>query len=266
MSIIRPTPSQMTRRLIVLAATVFAIIISQVQMLLGWGQTAAEFSADSDATLQVAGFAFAIWGVIYLALLIYAVRQVLPQTGESDLIHRLGWPSVAALLGIGWWIVAAAFDWEIATIVLIFGSLLVLLVPLLANASTIRALPRADRDRWMTVWPLSLLAGWLSIAAPLNLLTVVTGNGQLPGALPPTAWAILALVVVALVAVAVTARLRILAFAIPVSWGLIGAFVAEQGRNPTLAFTALALSVAVIVAAVILVFRLSRGVERPAEA
>ncbi len=93
-SILRPTPAQKTRRLVVLAATVFSIIAAYGQMGLGLGQTAAEFSADSDATLKVAGWAFSIWGIIYLGLLAYAVRQALPQTGESPLIHRLGWPSL----------------------------------------------------------------------------------------------------------------------------------------------------------------------------
>ncbi len=262
MSIIRPTSAQMTRRLLVLAATVFAVVIGQTQVLLGWGQSPAEFSADSDATLRVAGYAFAIWGVIYLWLLVYAVRQALPQTGESLLIHRLGWPSVAALLGIGWWVVAAAFDWEMATIVLIFGSLAALLIPLLADADAIRALPRGDRDRWMTVWPLSLLAGWLTVAAPLNLITVATGDNALPDMLSPTVWAILAIVVVTGVALGVTQRLRTLAYGLPIAWGLLGAFVAEQARNPVLSYVALAAAVAVLVGAIVLTFRLSSGVER----
>lgn len=262
MSIVRPTSAQMTRRLIVLAAAIFAVVIGQTQVLLGWGQSPAEFSADSDATLQVAGYAFAIWGVIYLWLMVYSVRQVLPQTGESLLIHRLGWPSVAALLGIGWWVVAAAFDWEMATIVLIFGALAALLFPLLANADLIRALPRGDRDRWMTVWPLSMLAGWLTVAAPLNLITVATGNDALPAILSPTVWAILAIVAVTGVALGVTRRLRTLAYGLPIAWGLLGAFVAEQARNPMLAYVAIAGAVAVLVGAIVLTFRLSPGVER----
>jgi hypothetical protein len=262
MSIIRPTSAQMTRRAIVLAATVFSVVIGQTQVLLGWGQSPAEFSADSDATLRVAGFAFAIWGVIYLWLLVYAVRQALPQTGESPLINRLGWPSVAALLGIGWWVVAAAFDWEAATIVLIFGSLAAVLIPLLINAGAIRALARFDRDRLMTVWPLALLAGWLTVAAPLNLITVATGNDALPALLSPTVWAMLAIVVVAAVALGVTQRLRTLAYALPIAWGLLGAFTAEQQRNPMLAYVALAAAVAVLVGAIVLALRLRPGIER----
>lgn len=262
-SIARPTSDQMTRRLIVLACAVFAVVIAQAQMLMGWGQTPGEFAADSDATLKVAGYTFAIWGVIYLGLLIYAVRQVLPVTGESELLTRLGWPSALAFLGIGWWIVAAAFDWELGTILLIFGSLLVLLVPLLMNARTIRALPRTARERWMVVWPLALLAGWLGIAAPVNLLTVLTGNGDLPTVLAPTVWALLAVVIVTVKALAVTWVLRTPAFALPIAWGLLGVFVAEMDRNGVLAGGAVAASGLTLVGAFILTFRLKPPVEKP---
>lgn len=263
-SIVRPTSAQMTRRLVVLACAVFAVVIAQAQMLMGWGQTAGEFAADSDTTLKVAGYAFSIWGVIYLGLLIYAVRQVLPATGESPLLNQLGWPSALAFLGIGWWIVAAAFDWEMGTIALIFGALLVLLVPLLLNAREIRALPRMARERWMVVWPLALLAGWLGIAAPVNVLTVLTGNGDLPTVLAPTVWALIAVVLVTAKALAVTWVLRTPAFALPIAWGLLAVFVAEMERNPALAVGAVIASGVTLVGAVILTFRLKPPVEKPA--
>ena len=149
------------------------------------------------------------------------------------------------------------------TIVVIFGALTALLIPLLANAASIRALPGKDRDRWMTVWPLSVLAGWLSIASPVNLLTVATGNGDLPTVLPSTVWAMLAIVLVVLVALLVTRQLRIVAFALPVAWGLLGVFMAEQEKgNQTLSMFALGASVATIVGAVILAFRLRPGGDR----
>lgn len=261
-SIVRPTPAQMTRRLVVLGAAIFAVLIGYVQAMGAFGQSPAEFSADSDETLRVASYAFAIWGPIYLALLAYAVRQALPQTGESDLIRRLGWPSAAALIAIGLWVVAAGFDQEAATVVLIFGAALVLIVPLVLNAADIRSLSRGDRDRWLTAWPLALLAGWLTVAAPVNLLTVLTGNAALPAALPPTGWALLAVVLVAATALFVTMRLRLMAYALPIAWGLLGAFVAEQARNPVLGFSALAAALIVLIGAVIIVFRLVPGVER----
>ncbi|CAL1691171.1 hypothetical protein MMB232_01306 [Brevundimonas subvibrioides] len=262
-SIVRATPAQKTRRLIVLGATAFAVIAGQLQQFGNIGQSPAEFSADSDATLRVAGWAFAIWGPIYLGLIAYAIRQVLPQTGESDMINRFGWPSILALFGIGGWILAAAVDAELATIVLIFGALSVLIIPLLTNARLIRSLPRWDRDRWLVAWPLGALAGWLTIASPVNLLTVATGNGDLPATLAPTVWALIAVVAVAAFALFVTWATRLLAYPLPVAWGLLGVFVAEQEKgNVTLAFGALAVSLIVLGAALWITLGLRRDIAR----
>jgi hypothetical protein len=248
--------TSLVRRLILLSAVIFAIAIGYSQTAIGWGQSPAEFSADSDETLKVAAYAFAIWGLIYLGLLAHAVFQLLPQGRDRALTSALGWPTVAGVLGIGWWVMAAALDAESTTIILIFGSLLVILIPLLLKARQIRALGRKDPELWLTAWPLMLLAGWLTVAAPVNLLTVVTGNQALPDVLPPTLWAMLAVVLVALTALIVTARLRQIAYALPISWGLLGVFVAEQPRNSLLAYVALTAAVAVLVAAIILSFRL----------
>lgn len=263
-SIVRPTSAQKTRRLIVLASTLFAVAVNYGINALGLGQTPAEFAADSDANLRVATYAFAIWGAIFLGLLIYAVRQVLPQTGESDLIRRMGWPSVLAILATGWWTIAASFDAEVATIVLIFGALSVLIIALIQNAATIRSLPRFDRDRLTVAWPLAALAGWLTVASPVNLLTVATGNGDVPQGPDALMWSLLAVGGVTLLGLWVTERIRTLAYPLPISWGLVAVFVAEQTRNPTLAFAALAAAGVVLVGAVILAFGLKRGVEREA--
>ena len=259
----RPTPRQQTRRLVVLAAAVFAVVVPIVQNLGGFGLTQAEFAADGNQTLQVAGYAFSIWGLLYLGLLIYAGRQALPQTGESVLINRMGWPSAVAMFGIGMWIIAAALNLKAASVIIIFASLLALLVPLLATAQTIRTTGALDRDRWFLIWPLAALAGWLTIASPLNLITTATAFEALPALLSPTAWAIVAIVIVVLVAIEVTLYLRTMAYSLPIAWGLVGAFVAEQERNPLLGFTALGAAFLLVVAAVILVFGLKRGIERP---
>ena len=258
----RPTPRQRTRRLVVLAAAVFAVVVPVVQRLGGFGLSQAEFAADGDQTLQVAGYAFSIWGLIYLGLLAYAVRQALPQTGESVLINRMGWPSAVAMFGIGMWIVAVALNLKAASVIIIFASLLALLVPLLVNGRTIRMTGVMDRDRWFLTWPLAALAGWLTVAAPLNLITTATAFDALPAFASPTAWAIVAIVVVVLVAIEVTLYLRTLAYSLPIAWGLVGAFVAEQERNPMLGFTALGAAFLLAVAAVIITFGLKRGIER----
>lgn len=261
-SIVRPTPRQRTRRLVVLAAAVFAVIVPLVQNLAGLGLNQAEFAADGNTTLRVAGYAFSIWGLIYAGILAYAVRQALPQTGESPLLTRMGLPSAVAFFGIGFWIVVAAMNLKAASVGVIFATLLALLVPLLAVSGAVRALPLLDRERMLLVWPLAALAGWLTVAAPLNLITTLTAFQALPAALSPSAWAVVAIVAVVAVALGATAVLRTLAYPLPVAWGLLGAFVAEQAEKPTVAFTALAGAILVLIGGVLLTFRLRPGIER----
>lgn len=261
-SIERPTPAQQTRRLVILGAAAFALMVPLIQAMASLGLTQAEFAADGNTTLRVAGYAFSIWSLIYLGLIAYAIRQALPQTGESRLISAMGWPSALAFFGIGFWIVVAAMNLKIVSVIVIFVSLAALLVPLLAQAGTIRRLSRGDRDRWLVAWPLAALAGWLSIAAPLNLITTATALEALPSVFSPTVWAILAVLGVTAMGVAVTWSLRLLAYPIPIAWGLIGAFSAEQVRNPTLAFTALGAALALILTGVVLTFRLKGSIER----
>lgn len=261
-SIIRPTPAQRTRRMVVLAAAVFAVVVPIVQALTGFGLSQAEFAEDGNETLRVAGYAFSIWSLIYVGILAYAVRQVLPQTGESEMINRMGWPSAVAFFGIGLWIIVAALNLKAASVAVIFASLLALLIPLLANARIVRELGRTERDRLLVVWPLAALAGWLTVAAPLNLMTTATAFDALPTALSPGGWAILAIVITTFVALGVTLALRTLAYPLPAAWGLLGAVVAEQTDKTAVAFVALAGGVILLIGGVVLGFRLRPGVER----
>ena len=127
-----------------------------------------------------------------------------------------------------------------------------------------RRLGRFERDRLLVLWPLAALAGWLTVAAPLNLITTLTAFEALPAALPPSGWAITAIVVTSLVTLGVTSALRTLAYPLPVAWGLLGAFVAEQPDKPAVAFVALAGAIVVLIGGVLLAFRMTPGVDRPA--
>lgn len=242
-------------RLLILLLALAAPAAGYLQMSLGLGQTPAEFAADSDANLKVATYAFGIWGVIYAGLLAYGIYQLLPGTPRTPFLRRMAVPSALALAGIAAWIFAAAYDIEWLTIVLIAGSAAVLIGPLMAAG------PGADgatgRERLFVAWPLGLLAGWLTIASAANVLTVLTGNGQLPDI--PVGWGVVTVGLVAVIALWVLARLRHLAYPIPIVWGLAAVYVAEQDRNPPLALSAAIAAVILALAAAWFVSRRKRA-------
>jgi hypothetical protein len=230
------------RRLAVVAAVVFALACPALQAVTGWGLSAAEFAGDGDRTLRAAGYAFSIWSVIYAGLVAYGVWQALPRNAASPVLQAMAWPSAAALAGIGAWIWASAADLKLVTV----------LVIVLSAAAAIFAAWAARRangvDRWLAAFPLAALAGWLTVASALNVITSLTAWSLIPPD-QETAAGIAGVVAVVAISLTVLRAARLAIYALPVAWGLTAVFVAEQARHPVSAYSALAAAAIVLLAA-----------------
>lgn len=221
------------RTLAVVLGVAFAVIVPAWQAATDFGLSPAEFSRAGDRTLRVAGYAFSIWSVIYLGLIAFAVHQL--RSRETPVLRAVAWPAAAAAAGCGAWILASALDLRWVTVAVITASAAVMIWGLLRVDSWRQRLP----VRVLTLWPLSLLAGWLTVASAVNVLTVLTAEGAIPpGA--ALAWAVGGVLAVAAIAVAVLSRAPAALYGVAAAWGLAGVFVAEREPNPVLAYAALA--------------------------
>jgi hypothetical protein len=173
------------------------------------------------------GPAFAIWTVLFPAVLAYAVYQAAPSRAASPLLRRIGWLTAAALVLTTAWVL---------------GSVLLGLRPAgdLAFAGAVAAcylaaLGRAAGpgfgERFVTV-PVSLMAGWLTVALGVNAAAFFILP---PVALPPVPVAVTVLGAAAVAGVCVP---RFVGggpwYVVPVAWGLAwvaaGNFAAEGSR------------------------------------
>lgn len=234
------------RHLAVIAATAFAIATPAGQAALGVGLSQRDFAADGNSTLRAAGYAFSIWGLIYAGLVAHAIWQALPANRDNAFARATGWPAAFAVAGCGGWIIAAAADAKWASMAIIVASAFALTLALL------RAPMPGRRDwapRLLALWPLGLLAGWLTIASALNILTVLTAKGLIePQA--ASVWAFSGIALVALLAFAVLQADRITAYGVPIAWGLVAVWAAEQTQRSAVAVTALLAGVLVATFAV----------------
>jgi hypothetical protein len=106
-----------------------------------------------DPPVQPAGYAFAIWGPIYLWLLAHAGFGLFARD-EDGPWDRTRWPLFLSLAIGASWISVAQRSPILATI---------LIWIMLAGA--LMALMRTPaRDRWLLAGPLGLYAGWLTAA------------------------------------------------------------------------------------------------------
>lgn len=221
------------QRISVLVAALAAVGASGLQATGVLGLTPAEFAQAGASTVRAASYAFSIWGVIYAWLLVYAVYQLKPGWAAEPALHRFGWPSAIALFAIAVWLVAAGADWRWATVGLIAMATSSLIVTLV---SPLGGLGR--RDVLLVATPLALLAGWLTIATGLNAVTVFTAEG-LVAAGTATWWALGGLAASVAVTLAVFLRGHVVAYPLPVIWGLVAVFVAERADRPAAAWFAL---------------------------
>lgn len=176
-------------------------------------------------SIQPAGYAFAIWSVIYLWLFAHAITSLWKRT-ENPAWDRTRLPlALAVALGSAWlWIAPQA---PIAATVTI----------LIMAAAAITAFLRADTetDRWLLSAPISILAGWLSAAAAVSTGVVVAGYGFLSD----TASA--ALMIAATLTLATWVQRRkpqMPVYGLTVIWALGGIAAVNATPNPTVALLA----------------------------
>jgi hypothetical protein len=239
------TARPILRTIAVAAAALFAVATPIVQSLSGVTPTGeTELVREGDTTLEAAGYAFAIWGLIYAGLVAYAVYQLLPSTPEKPALRLLGWPSVVAMTGCGLWLIAAVYDVKLATMLIIIGSALALCVPLAKGG-----LAQTRLDFWLITAPLSMLAGWLTIASAINTLTVLTGWGVIDARSAPF-WAAGGVIAAILIGAGITVVSRNWIYPLPIAWGLAAVWVAEQSDRPNVALMAAAGAVLFTIVAV----------------
>lgn len=133
-------------------------------------RTAGEFSDLSDNLLVPLGPAFSIWFPIFVGCIAYGVVQALPRNRTREIFRQTGWPIAAGFFLICGWALITAYapaslvQWGTA---LIFIPAVAALIHGMIGLS--RRRDELERSEQWTVWgPISLIAGWCSLAVFLN--------------------------------------------------------------------------------------------------
>jgi hypothetical protein len=221
------------RQAATVAAALAQAVVPSLPALTGWGvQIGARANAEGPPLISPAGYAFSIWGPIFAWCLAYAVWQAMPAHATDSFARRAGWWFAAAMAGDALW--AAVFQagapaWLTAIILALIA------------ASAIGALSRVAatpvplrRDQlWLMAAPLGLLAGWVSVAAFVNLASALNlaGVAALRDPASPLSPALVAVATATALAVIVRTR-PFPTYALAVVWALV-AVLARNGFDPT---------------------------------
>lgn len=171
-----------------------------------------------DPPVQPEGYAFAIWGLIYLWLVAGAVFGVWDRATDPDWEPMRPALTVSLLIGAGWIPVAQLSP--------LWATLLIWAMLISAVVALMRA-GKADHA-WLRA-PIALYAGWLTAASSVAAGLMLAGHGILSAQMAAYAGITLALVL----ALAIQAMRRdTLAYPAAVIWALVGVGVSNlDGPN-----------------------------------
>lgn len=158
--------------------------------------------------VQPAGYAFSIWAVIYLWLLIGASFGVWRAADDPNW-HAMRLPLAVSLIVGCFWILVANKAPIHATVMIV----------VMTAAAIISMLRAGHTQPWLQVRPIALYAGWLTAATGVAIGVIIGGYAILPA----QAAAMICLVGVVAVALAVqSARPLEWAYPAAIIWALIG--------------------------------------------
>ncbi|UOQ54603.1 tryptophan-rich sensory protein [Hymenobacter cellulosivorans] len=199
------------------------------------GQTMGAVSAQYPTLLTPAGYAFSIWGLIFLALAGYGVWQLLPAQRNMYVAGHIARPLAVANVATAAWVVLFAYELiEISTLVM-----LVILGSLITVYSRARRLVLERKaPRWSSI-PFSLYLGWISVATVINVTIGLQQHLWRAETGISVMLTLLLLAAVVGLALAISSAARDMVFPLVVAWALVGIWVARQGQYPELRWAAL---------------------------
>lgn len=232
------------RQIILLVATALTLVINYLSTALPlFGNSNKEVSDSLPNAFTPAGLTFAVWGPIFLGLLVFSVYQALPgQRGPR--LDRLAWPFLLAnVLNVAWLLAFQSLNYGPSVLIM-----LALLVSLIVLYLRVRGLRPLGAEPLTLGLPVSLYLGWISVATIANVTAFLVSRGvtaSLAG-LSAQVWSALLVVIAALIGVFFLVRFRDSAFAAVLLWAFYGVYVARPDVTPVVIGVAVAAALVLV--------------------
>ncbi len=212
---------------LVRAVAVTVTAVSQVASAALIPMAGTDTGTISDANLSPvtpAGYAFAIWGLIYLLSLALAVYQLLPSQRGREVHRRSGWWLVGAFSASTVWvpIFNTGAIWVAQVVIVMLLGCLAVAALLLTRHGPARDLA----ERGLLRLPVTVYLGWATLATVAGFGTTFRSLGMPEGGDWATAVSLLLVAVGVALSLAAVSRLTAVAgFAFTSCWALVAVAV-----------------------------------------
>ena len=232
------------RQFVTVSTLIMTLVVNGLANVLPINNQTTESISDSFPVFFVpAGYVFSIWGLIYLALIGYAVYQLLPSQYGNALHSQIApyfWANCVANAG---WILAWHYN-QLLPSVLIMLVILLTLVRIYLILGTGRYVV-SSAETYLARFPFSIYLAWITVATIANITTLLYDLDWDGFGLAPNLWAVIMLIVATIVTSIQTIRHHDIPFVGVIVWAFIGIAV-KHNANPPILGTAIVMTAIVI--------------------
>lgn len=230
--------SDRLRSILVMLATAATIAFNALAAM-GYvnGVTPKQVSDRYPTVLTPAGYAFTIWSLIYFGLVLFSIVQILPRNLERFRNVRTLY-LITCVLNCGW-----IFFWHDDRPVICLLLIAMLAGSLLYIVALIQSI-----DSRVSKMTFGLYAGWVTVAAIVNLFVALVATGAAFAPLTMTILGVLAIVIGSALAVIVTLRLRNYLYSLAVAWAVTAIAINQSGNTAIVVTSAVGVIVTLLAA------------------
>ncbi|WP_081210372.1 hypothetical protein [Salegentibacter sediminis] len=204
------------------------------------GNTMGSLSAEYYNLFTPAGDAFAIWGLIFLGLLVFSGYQLYQAFGpKRDLafLRKSGYWFFVANLANAAWVFAWLNELTALSVLLMF----------LILFSLIKVILHTNMERWdapiniiaFSWWPICLYSGWITVAAIANVSAYLSKIGWHAPFFSEEIWTLLLIIIAGIINIAIIYLRNMREFAAVGVWALIAIYFRHFDEIPLISYTAL---------------------------
>ena len=249
------------RQLLNIFSLIFALLMNYLANALPLnGITTGEISDSIPTLFTPAGYVFAIWGIIYLGLIIFTVFQALPAQKNNPRLEKMGYWFFYSNVLNGVWILFWHFGQVALSVLVMLGLLYCLLI--VYTKSKIGLVRPRRLEFWVLDIPFGIYIGLISVATIANIAALGVISGWNGFNLSPVFWTISVIIVGVLLAFAMILSRKEIVYPLVLVWAYTGIFVVRQDI-PAVGTTAAAAAATILV--FLLGFQLRRFLKRPSK-
>ncbi len=214
--------NKLITRISTLIAYVVMVVVNYLAVTLPLGgRGTGEISDNYPNLFAPAGYAFSIWGLIYVLLGIYVIYQ-LGKKG-SDLLGKVNRLFIVNALLNASWIFAWHYDLIWLSVILMLG----LLFTLIRIADIFRVSNLEKKKRWLARLPFRVYFGWITVATIANIAVFLVYLGWNKFNLSDSFWTVLILLIGALIGSWRILKDRAISYGLVLIWAY-GAILAKH--------------------------------------